>query len=213
MSMVSNYPRALPYHAAEELAMQTARLRRWTGLLFLVAGVVVLLTAAAVVFVINLHRTVAAPAAQAKPHTDPPPAEPPAKKATVADAANREALLEALGGLSAAHLYQSYLNIGLLADAVEKEAYSLEEGEKMLRSVVDLMNLTENQLAKLSRSGLDSEDQASLERIQAVVGLLRIQTNTLQTFWKSGEKAHADQYHQARDAAWTGLSKVLGLGE
>ena len=41
--------------------------------------------------------------------------------------------------------------------------------------------------------------------------MLRLQTKTLLAYWDSGDMEQANQYHEARKAAWTGLSKILGL--
>src|SRR5262245_60471978 len=123
------YPRASPYHAAEELAAQAARLRRATRLLVVVGAVVLVLTVAAGVFLFNMAQS-AGPASPQAPAADSPADDPSAasrdngtikgdrligpKEGKEDPTRQREALLEALGGLSAAHLYQSYLNIGLL---------------------------------------------------------------------------------------------------
>src|SRR5262245_44517603 len=222
----NHYPRATPYHSTEELAAQTVRLRRWTYRLIAAAAGLVVLSVAAVVFVKNqANAGVATPGgAAAEIAVAPPPSSNSAEPAPVketkpkAPAAaptfpQRDRFLEALGGLSAAHLYQSYLNIGMLADGVESEAYTVQEAEKLLTSVIDLMNRVDAQLVKIGQTGLDGDDQASLERIKSVSALLRLQTRTLQTYWASGEKTQAERYHRAREAAWTGLTKVLGFEE
>ncbi|MBI1832332.1 MAG: hypothetical protein HYR84_12890 [Planctomycetes bacterium] len=125
--------------------------------------------------------------------------------------ANRASFLEALGGLSATHLYQSHLNIGLLADAVESETYSVEDGENNLKSVVELMKMVDGQLAKVSKSGLEPEDQESVRQIQTVNALLRLQVDSLRAYWATGEAEDAQEYHKARKAAWQGLAKVMGF--
>jgi hypothetical protein len=120
-------------------------------------------------------------------------------------------LLEALGSLSVTHLYQSHLNIGLLADGVESETYSVDEAEANLKSVIEMMKHVDNQLGKLVKTGLDQEDQDSIREIQAVSGMLNLQIESLRSYWASDDAAHASQYHVARKATWQGLSKVLGL--
>jgi hypothetical protein len=220
----NSYPRAQPFYATEEQPVDpTLRLRRWTYRLAGTVAVLLVILTAGVVFLLNQDRSEAAPAPAISPEANSPKA--PAKSASsaidkeektpsaIAVSALKDRYLEALGGLSASHLYQSYLNIGLLADGVEKEVYSLEEAEKMLASVADLMKLVEIQLAKVRQSDLTSDDLASLQRIKAVMGLLRLQSETLQNYWATGENDEAAQYHQAREAAWKGLSKVLGLEE
>jgi hypothetical protein len=207
-----SYPRAMPYAppvANREQSPEHPRWSyRWTGL---AALVLVGATAGAVVF----FNQSGAEADAASPSWPEPAAKAPVKVSAPAKKAEASTLkdryLEALGGLSASHLYQTYLNIGLLADSVEKEAYTQEEADKMLASVTDLMKLVDVQLAKVRQSDLTSDDQISLERIKAVMGLLRLQSETLQNYWDSGDENDAKQYHLAREAAWKGLSKVLGL--
>ncbi len=128
-----------------------------------------------------------------------------------ANPAQKAGFLEALGGLSATHLYQTHLNIGLLADGVESETYTVEEAEKNLKSVVDLMKLVDVQLTKVTKSGIDKEDQESIVQIQTVASLLRLQVDSLRAYWATGEMEHAAQYHKARKASWQGLSKVMGI--
>ena len=84
-------------------------------------------------------------------------------------------MLETLGSISAAHLYQSYLNIGLLADAVEKESYTEEQANDMLATVVNLMGTVDKQLEKLSKMDLGEDDIADVERIRDLSGLLHLQ--------------------------------------
>src|SRR5207249_7457862 len=62
-----------------------------------------------------------------------------------------ESLLEAVGGLSVAHLYQSYLNIGLLADAVESETYSDKEALPILQKIQDLLGGVDKHLAHIGQ--------------------------------------------------------------
>jgi hypothetical protein len=136
----------------------------------------------------------------------------PAKPAgVVTSPAQREAFLEALGGLSAAHLYQTYLNIGLLADGVESKAYTLDEAKSTLATVLDFMDQVEGKLTKLDRGGLEADDLEALDRIKATTNLLRLQAKTLLAFWTTSTQEQADQYQQARKAALAGLNKVLGL--
>src|SRR5207249_10145257 len=85
-----------------------------------------------------------------------------------------EAVAEALGGLTATHLYQTYLNIGLLADAVEGEVYSAAEARKLLATVMDLVDAVERQLGKVS-ADLKDEDEKTLERTRQLTALLRAQ--------------------------------------
>jgi hypothetical protein len=142
----------------KELAGRAIRLRRWTGRLIGVAALAVLLTVGVIAY--SLNRVAVAPIAQPKEPESPaaeikPPVEsaPPVapKFAPLVVPANAQAkpvsaktdVLEVLGALSATHLYQSHLNVGLLADSVESGSYTIAEAEESLKPVVDMMKLVE----------------------------------------------------------------------
>jgi hypothetical protein len=120
-------------------------------------------------------------------------------------------LLEALGCQSAAHLYQSYLNIGLIADAVEFKTCTAREGSNMLSIVAGLMDVVDRQLDGLSDMDLRAEDREGMQRIRAISSLMRVQLASLQAYWLSGDSQHADRYQKTREQAWSELKQVLGL--
>jgi hypothetical protein len=214
------YPRSQPYRPPEEAAPGTGRLRPWTFLMLGAAAVLLVVTVAASVFWVNKAAAEpppeAAQAAAPAPEKSAAPEKPAAaKKAALRPAkqapalAVNEQLLEGLGGMSAAHLYQSFLNIGLLADGVENETYSPAEAEKMLGTVTGLMDLMDRNLQKLNDTGLDAEDRQSVEKIRGLSEKLRAQAAALRAYWASEEEAAAERYHRARDEAWAGLSELV----
>jgi hypothetical protein len=174
----------------DELEKRAVRLRRWTLRLAAACVVTALLAGVGVWVALSQPRGSAAVPLVEVPRTD---------------------FLEALGSLSATHLYQTHLNIGLLADGVESETYSVEEAEKNLKSVVEMMETVEAQQARLAKSGLEPDDLDSMRQIQAVSAMLHLQIDALRAYWKTEEVEQADQYHLARKATWQGLSKVLGM--
>lgn len=123
----------------------------------------------------------------------------------------REPYLETIGGLSAVHLYQTYLNIGLLADAVENETYTNTEAVNVMLTVTELLNLVAKQLGKVPSSGLTGEDEAALESIRHLTGLLRTQSNALLGYWASGEEMYANRYQGAREQSWNAIKEMMGL--
>jgi hypothetical protein len=215
----TTYPTALPLRSSDELdaqarklrrlqddlSAQAARLRRWTGRLIIAATVVALASAGVVAY--SLSRT---PAGRIAPGTDPEPLRDSALK-SVQPAGTQADVLEALGSLSVAHLYQSHLNIGLLADGVESKTYTVAEAEESLVPVLDLMAQTDARLAKIAKSDLDAEDRRAIQQIQAVSALLRLQAGALRAYWASGEMQQASDFQEARTASWQGLEKVMGI--
>jgi hypothetical protein len=129
----------------------------------------------------------------------------------------RERSLEAIGGLTAAHLYQSYLNIGMLADAAENDVYGDEDSRKLLTTILAWMKNVDQQLAILAEANLEAEDQKKVAQVRQLTGLLRTQAEELRAYWETPEadkevrKDHEMKFHQAREAAWVGIKQLLGL--
>ena len=211
-----HYPRALPHRSAADKDAEINLWRSRTYYLLSALAVVLAFAAAVTVFALKKARAAGNPVpsvtenASFEPAPTPMPNDGAPKPVELKkDSVEKERLLEALGSLSAAHLYQCYLNIGLLADNAENEAYTLEEADETLLSIANLLDQVDGQLDKLAKSNLASEDRAAIEQIKASAALLGIQAQLLKQYWLSGEEADAQRYHEARNAAWKGVSKIL----
>src|SRR5262249_29533007 len=123
----------------------------------------------------------------------------------------RERLLAALGNLTGVHLYQAYLNIGLLADCTESEVYSAEEAQKWLDRTLAQLELVDKQLDALANADLDAEERQGIDRCRRTSALLGVQAMELREYWKKSDKEHAARYHKAREAAWASVSDVLQI--
>jgi hypothetical protein len=134
----------------------------------------------------------------------------PSKPVAGAAGALADHALEALGGFTAAHLYQTYLNLGLLADAVEGEVYTVAEAKKLLDTVNDLVDTVDRQLTRVS-ADLKDEDEKTLERTKQLTALLRTQSRELRAYWQTNEKDNATRFHKAREEAWTNLKTLLNI--
>jgi hypothetical protein len=139
------------------------------------------------------------------------PAAAPTKGEAAKDALERRQLLEILGALTAAHGYQTYLNIGFIADGKAKGIYSEKDAYKLLDSVLALVSSVDRKLAALDKIDLDKEDHASLEQMRQLSSLLRKQAKELQVFWDTGKDEDAAQYESVRKDSWTALSKLIGI--
>jgi hypothetical protein len=144
--------------------------------------------------------------------TDTPKQAPASDKRDPAKAAaERRQLLETVGALTAAHCYQTYLNIGLIADGKAKGVYTDRDAYKVLDSVLSLDQALDRRLAAVDKLELDKEDRASLEQMLLVSSLLRKQAKELQIFWDTGRDEDAAQYESVRKDSWAALSKVMGI--
>src|SRR5262249_33573625 len=146
------------------------------------------------------------------PPADPPRDKPKPDPAPAADEQNA-ALLSATGALLGAHLYQTYLNIGLLADGVEGEVYTVAEAEQSLDAVTDLMQNVERQLRALAAAGLKEDDQKTLEKNRKLAGLLSDQAKELRAYWKTNDKEKAAKFQKVREEAWAGIKELLNIEE
>jgi hypothetical protein len=135
----------------------------------------------------------------------PPKKEAPAENPTVSQ------LLETVGTLAGTNLYQSYLNIGLLADGRAEGLYSEDDAKQLLTSVLKPLDATDKQLEKVAKLVSTKEDKEAVEKFRKLNGLLRQQGEHLQAFWASGKEEDSKKYEAARKDAWDGISSLLGL--
>ena len=120
--------------------------------------------------------------------------------------------LETIGALAAAHYFQTYLNIGFIADGKGKGTYSDEEARKVLRTVLSVVDSVDRQLETLAKRAMEKEDRNSLEQMRAISALLRQQGRELQTYWDSGKDQDADRYESDRKKLYGAINKLIGIG-
>ena len=128
-------------------------------------------------------------------------------------AEERGQLLETVGCLTAAHSFQTYLNIGFIADGKSRGTYSDKDARKVLDSVLSLLNATDRKLEALDTVELDRGDRARLEELRAVSALLRQQGKELQAYWDTGKDENAARYESLRQNAWATIVRLLGIGQ
>jgi len=127
--------------------------------------------------------------------------------------AERAQLLETIGCLTAAHYFQTYLNIGFIADGKAQGTYTDKDARKVLDSVLSLLNSADGKLEALDKIIVDKGDRERLEQLRAVSALLRQQGKELQTYWDSGKDENAAKYESLRKNAWAAISKLMGIGQ
>jgi hypothetical protein len=183
-------------------ADEARRSRLWTTAL---AGSAVAAIGAGVLLTMLYHSfTVAKPAAAATAGETNRPAN---------ASESKDRSLETMGSLTAAHLYQAFLNIGLLADAREKEVYTAAEAEKLLDSVTRMLDTVDHRLGQMLDGGLHEEDKEAVERARELGGLLRSQARELRTYWQTDDQEYADKFQKTRERSWTGIQALLGVDD
>jgi hypothetical protein len=122
-------------------------------------------------------------------------------------------LLETIGTVTAAHYYQTYLNVGFIADGKAKQTYADKEARELLAAVLSLLNSVDRQLEALGQRNLAKDDRDSLEQMRAISALLRQQGKQLQTFWDTALDQDAASYENLRQKSWAAINKLMGGGQ
>ena len=121
-------------------------------------------------------------------------------------------LTETVGLLAGVQLYQTYLNIGLLADARAEGTYETQDVETLLESVYKPLAAVEKQLDKVAKlKGMTKEDIEALGQLTKIASLLRQQGEELTAFWNSGEEVKGKKYEATRKKSWTEIEALLDL--
>jgi hypothetical protein len=148
-------------------------------------------------------------ATQAASAAQRPSDGPPGPAATAASGPDATSL-RTIGTLTAAHFFQTYLNIGLIADGKAKGTYTGDDARKMLGSVLSLVDSVDRQLDSLGQRTLDQEDCASLQQMRAISGLLRQQGQELQSAWDRGHHQDA-AYESLRQDSYAAISRLMAI--
>ena len=127
-------------------------------------------------------------------------------------AEERRQLLETIGVLTAAHCYQTYFNIGLIADGKARGTYTEKDAYKLIDTVLSLLDSVDRKLAGLDKIDLDKADRDSLEQMRDLADLLRQQGKGLQLFWDTGKDEDAARYENVRKDSWAAICKLMGIG-
>jgi hypothetical protein len=174
------------------------------------------------------------------PIAKPSPAPRPADETEPAPKADpREPLLAVLREMTKENLYQTYLNIGQLADSLEQERCPLLVAEDLLEGFHTIIDREEVHLKEIPPSAFKTdEDRNDMELARSLLPLLRTLTNELQghcdvlkialmtstiapmtrapevsALWVSRDREHSVRFQKARAETWAGIKKLLRIRE
>jgi hypothetical protein len=118
---------------------------------------------------------------------------------------------ETIGLLSGLYLYQTYLNIGLLADAKAEKLYEERTTRAVLATVLNPLDAVDKRFARIGAMPQADADREVGQQMRVVVGLLRRQGQQLIAYWDSGNPTDGARYEATRQEAWQHLNAVLGM--
>jgi len=241
MSEFSNYPRGQPYKpppdkpatdkpepakpGADPVRSADAQLRAWVlriaigtvvavALIVGIGGYLVVRAVRSPATVAEREPIVRSTEARAASSTDTRPAAVGPNEPGQAVAQRDQAVI-VVDNLLDAHLHQTFLNIGYLADGVEAGLYSDEDAKEYLTEITELMDAVDGQLNHLSDIGVRGDGLKRQGRARQVTLLLRAQAKELRAYWdipekdKEKKKEQRMKYDKAHEEADKGLSELL----
>jgi hypothetical protein len=125
----------------------------------------------------------------------------------------RRLLVPTVAALASAHCYQTYLNMGFIADGKDKNTYSEKDARKLLDSVLSTVNSLDRSLEALDKFEMEDDERANLEQVRAAWALLRQQGKQLHVVWDGGKDRDEDlkKYESLRRNSWATISKLMGF--
>ncbi len=121
--------------------------------------------------------------------------------------------LSAIGGLSAAHMYTTYIAIGATADAFGNDVYEAEQVQDIMGGMVGMIDTLKKQLLLVQENCDDPSDQRYIDETIQVYNLLQEEARQLSTFAKSRDISDHRAYEKARTTVWPRIEKLLGLDD
>jgi len=119
--------------------------------------------------------------------------------------------LSAIGGLSAAHMYTTYIAIGAVADAFGNDVYKTKQVQDIMGGLVGMIDTLKKQLLLVQENCEDKSDQKYIDETIQIYSLLQEEARQLSTYSKSEDKADFRAYEKARTTVWPRIEKLLGL--
>ncbi|MBA4019447.1 MAG: hypothetical protein C0483_19960 [Pirellula sp.] len=152
-------------------------------------------------------QTLVPPATPAPLVVTPAPAAQAASPLDTATEVEGDPISETLMTTTIAFLNQSYVSIGVLADAAGKDAYTGDELAEMIDLHHSLAEQVEEQLRVLAKTpGLDAEDVAAVNDLAKLAQLNKWQCEALAGVY-GGDESKEKIWQQLREAAYTELAK------
>lgn len=136
---------------------------------------------------------------------DTPPAEPEAPLNPETDR------LFLIGTLGSAHVYMTYAYIGVLADGLSKELYTVEQTKTLLGEVVSVSGNIVRNMTRVRDGGLSESDAAAINNMIDIYGLLQTEAQAAIAFAESRTVEDAQAFDEARTTVWPKISELLGL--
>ncbi len=120
--------------------------------------------------------------------------------------------LQAVGALSSANLYLTYVSIGAIADSHSREIYKDETAASLLTSITGITRNSIGSLHKVLESeSLDEDDTNYLKETIDTLEVLIEQAESYKTYIEKNSSEYVAIYNNYKEVARQQVTKLLGF--
>lgn len=116
--------------------------------------------------------------------------------------------LQTIGALGIGHIQSTLGLIGVIADSLAKEIYSLKQVEDLMNGTVNGLETPKRMLRRLQESNISGDDSEFLDRMIGVLNALQREAKALVVFSKTRKTEDAQQFEKARRLALKKLAEL-----
>lgn len=119
--------------------------------------------------------------------------------------------LQLIGSLASSHVYTTFGYIGVVADNVQKDLYTPEDVDRLMKEISVISDPLIEQLVALQKSEITPEDAKAVQEIIEIYSLLKNESEALRTYAKDKSEANGNEFNRRRTEAWTRVAKLLDI--
>jgi hypothetical protein len=119
--------------------------------------------------------------------------------------------LELIGSLASSHVYTTFGYIGVVADNTQKELYTPQRVDDLMREVTVISNSLIKQLEELQKSSLTESDAAAVQEIIEIYKLLNQEADALRAYAQEKNEPNGNSFNKIRGDAWVRVAKLVGI--
>jgi hypothetical protein len=119
--------------------------------------------------------------------------------------------LQLIGSLASSHVYTTFGYIGVVADNVQKDLYTPDDVDRLMKEITVISDPLIVQLVALQKSEMTPEDAKAVQEIIEIYALLKQESEALRTYAKDKTEANGSEFNRRRAEAWTRVAKLLDI--
>jgi hypothetical protein len=131
--------------------------------------------------------------------------------ARAADDEVQGGLLKALGGATAAYLFEAHQKVQMLHDARNKKLYDRESCEQEITITINILKVVDKQMSDLLDTNLAASEKKTVKSVRSIIAKQIKAAEALKTYWDTKDADDLDTFKTNHDASWEGLGKLMGL--